>query len=83
MRKPKTPKKPAHERVVDHFGSAAAVARALGYKDRRNVTKWVKGEIPFPAYHCALIQKATNGAITCKELRPKDFAKHWPDLEEA
>lgn len=66
--------------VVKHFKSKAAVARALGYKDRRNVSKWVDGELPFPPRHCVTIERTSGGAITRKDLRPIDYSDHWPDL---
>jgi DNA-binding transcriptional regulator YdaS (Cro superfamily) len=67
-------------RVVKHFGGKAAVSRALGYSDRRNVSKWVNGDLPFPTKHCLAIERLSGNEITRKFLRPLDFAEHWPDL---
>lgn len=67
---------------MDYFKTKAAVARALGYSDRRNVAKWVDGELPFPPKHCVLIEQKSGQKITRQQLRPLDYAEHWPELAE-
>lgn len=67
-------------RVNEHFGGPAAVARALGYGDIRNVAYWTSGKRWFPPKHCVTIERLTGGKITRSELRPYDFAEYWPEL---
>jgi DNA-binding transcriptional regulator YdaS (Cro superfamily) len=64
-------------------GNHAEVARILGYSDRRNVWPWTNDLRPFPPYHCRKLEDHFNGAVTRQELRPHDWAKHWPELAEA
>ncbi len=33
-----------------------------------------------PIEHCVPIERATNGAVTRKDLRPDDWAAIWPEL---
>lgn len=70
-------------RVVGHFKTQADLARCLGYSDRRNVTNWANGTVPFPPHHCVSIERMTNGQITRQELRPFDWSKFWPELAVA
>lgn len=42
-----------------------------GYANRR----------PGPA-HCVAIERATNGAVTRRDLRPTDWHLIWPELAE-
>ncbi len=45
------------------------------------VAAWVKrGTVP--AEHCALIEQATKGEVTRKELRPDDWQRIWPELAD-
>lgn len=67
-------------RVVQHFGTQTAVAHALGYSDLRNVTPWTTGKRPFGPKQCVQLERASGGALKRQELRPHDFADHWPDL---
>lgn len=63
-------------------GSHAEVARILGYTDRRNVWPWTNNLRPFPPHHCFTLERHFPGKITRKQLRPRDWKKHWPDLDE-
>lgn len=67
-------------RVVAHFGTQTAVARALGYDDLRNVTPWTTGKRWFPPKQCVQLERESGGALRRQDLRPHDFADHWPDL---
>lgn len=46
------------------------------------VTQWLKGYRPISPEKCVEIEKATNGMVTRKDLRPKDWKKIWPELAE-
>lgn len=58
-------------RAIDILGSQAELARACGQPPQA-VTRWLKTEL-VPAKHCAAIERATAGQVTCRELRPDIF----------
>lgn len=37
----------------------------------------------FPTEYCAVLEAATNGLVTRRELRPDDWWKIWPELVDA
>lgn len=44
------------------------------------VNQWVHGQRPIPVDRCADIEKATNGVVTRRDLRPDDWQRIWPEL---
>lgn len=50
-------------------GGQASMARVLGLS-APTINQWVNGVRPIPADRCPDIEKATNGSVTCEELRP-------------
>lgn len=48
-------------------GGQLFIARLFGISVQA-VSKWVKKQVP--AERCPEIEKATNGAVTCEDLRP-------------
>jgi DNA-binding transcriptional regulator YdaS (Cro superfamily) len=52
-------------------GAAALLAEKIGV-NRVLVSQWAAKESPrpIPARHCPAIEKATDGAVRCEELRP-------------
>ena len=64
--------------------SAVDLAKAVNcnYDQIRHWRHWYEGRRPGPE-KCAAVEKATNGAVTCEELRP-DLTWHrvpdrsWP-----
>lgn len=46
-----------------------------------DVSNWRRGSRPVPVNKCTAIEKATNGAVTRKDLRPDDWADIWPELK--
>lgn len=40
------------------------------------VSQWVHRRRPVPSERCSQIEAATNGLVTCEQLRP-DLAEHW------
>lgn len=77
---PHANEKAALIRAAELLGGQAAVAAACGFNDRRHVWPWFNTSRRVPAEHCPAIEKATNGAVRCEELRP-DVA--WSVLREA
>lgn len=51
------------------FGGQALMARHLGVSPP-TINQWVSGARPIPAERCLEIEKITEGAVTCEELRP-------------
>jgi len=65
--------------AAKHLGGVAKLAAAIGTRQSA-ISNWRKrGTFPSPAY-CLSIERATNGAVTRKDLRPHDYAQIWPDL---
>lgn len=50
-------------------GGQAAMSRRLGVSSP-TVNQWTTGTRQIPAERCPEIEKATNGAVTCEDLRP-------------
>jgi DNA-binding transcriptional regulator YdaS (Cro superfamily) len=50
-------------------GLARALAKTLGV-DPVMVSEWRTGKKRVPAERCPSIEKATNGAVRCEDLRP-------------
>ncbi len=75
--------KDALPKLVEHYKTHLAVAKALGYTDLRNVSAWMTGQRPFPPHHCVTLEAHSGGAVTRKELRPEDWARYWPESTAA
>lgn len=67
-------------------GSQAALARALEVPQSLP-SAWASADPekrrPVPIERCLAIERATNGAVTRRDLRPDDYWAIWPDLERA
>lgn len=66
-----TPDSPL-SRAVEHFGSGAALARALGVVPM-TVSQWSRRGVPVG--RAIEIENLTGGAIAAAELRPDVFRK--------
>lgn len=62
-------KKEAIKRACEIAGGQSAMARLLGVKPP-SVNEWIKGGRPVPAERCPAIERATEGAVRCEDLRP-------------
>ncbi|WP_083415554.1 transcriptional regulator [Massilia timonae] len=60
-------------------GRGAALAKAIGAHPP-DVSRWADGTRPVPVHFGAPIERATDGAVTRKELFPSDWATIWPEL---
>ena len=67
---------------INARGIQAALARIVGVPPI-TISHWKTGARPVPAHRCIKIEEATNGAVTRKELRPKDWFIIWPEYEGA
>lgn len=57
------------DRAAKLLGSQTALALALGVK-KTAVSQWKEPGRRVPAEHCPRIERMTNGAVRCEELRP-------------
>lgn len=48
-----------------------------------DMSRWASGERPVPIHWCIPIERATNGQVTRKDLRPDDWHLIWDELTEA
>lgn len=69
------------EWVKGERGRSLAIAQYLGIS-APVVSDWVSGKKAIAAEHCKAIERFTNGAVTCREMRPHDWHKYWPELED-
>lgn len=64
-------------------GAQADLARALGVPQSLP-SAWAAADQekrrPVPIQHCLAIERATNGAVTRRDLRPDDWHLIWPEL---
>lgn len=64
---------------LSKYGSQAELARKISAQPQL-VWQWSSGVRPVPIERCVPIERATNGAVTRKDLRPDDWAAIWPEL---
>lgn len=59
--------------------------KSAGVSSDAQIRQWQHGYAsrrPGPA-HCVSIERATDGAVTRRDLRPDDWHLIWPELAEA
>jgi DNA-binding transcriptional regulator YdaS (Cro superfamily) len=44
------------------------------------VSQWASGQKPVAVPRCAVIERATGGAVRRWDLRPDDWHEIWPEL---
>jgi len=69
------------KRACDLVGGTAALARILG-RSASEISQWISGNRPIPLIAAPAIEKATNGAVRRQDLRPNDWWKIWPELDD-
>jgi len=75
-------KRTAIDAAISCVGGVARLADAVGVRQSA-ISNWrVRGTQPNAAY-CAAIERATNGQVTRKDLRPLDWMAIWPELAES
>ena len=66
---------------IAQTGRGAGVALAKNLQvSQPTVSDWCTGKKRVPIERCAAIERATNGAVTRKDLRPDDWHEIWPEL---
>ena len=68
--------------VESEWGRAKALAQFIDVPPSF-VSKMCSGEKAIPAEHCKAIVAFTAGEVTCQEMRPNDWQKYWPELDQA
>lgn len=66
------------ERACSKVGGQARLAEILNVTPAA-VHQWVRGLRQVPTERCSSIERATEGAVTCEDLRP-DLSDHWSYL---
>jgi DNA-binding transcriptional regulator YdaS (Cro superfamily) len=56
-----------------------ALAHAIGVT-APVVSDWSTGKKAVPIGRCVAIERATQGAVTRRDLRPHDWQEIWPEL---
>lgn len=64
--------------LTQQRGRARSLAAAVGVTPV-TIHEWSIGQKKVPMERCTEIEKATDGGVTCEELRP-DLAEHWAFL---
>ena len=64
---------------VKNRGAQSALAAKLSITPVL-VSQWANEARPVPPERCVEIEKATDGAVTRKDLRPNDWERIWPEL---
>lgn len=57
------------------------MAEILGVSTQA-VCFWRDGKRRLPIEHCSAIERATNGGVTRRDLRPLDWQDIWPELAQ-
>ena len=71
----------ALELAIEVVGGVGKLASAIGV-GQPVVSNWrARGTLP-DAVHCVSIERATNGAVTRRDLRPDDWRAIWPELAQ-
>lgn len=66
------------QKAVASVGGRANLSRLVGVSPAM-IQQWIKGSRPISAERCIDIERATDGVVTCEELRP-DLADRWAYL---
>lgn len=62
-------------------GRAVKLADSIGVSPSF-LSQMAGGGRPIPAVYCIAIETATGGAVTRREMRPDDWYRIWPELEQ-
>jgi DNA-binding transcriptional regulator YdaS (Cro superfamily) len=65
------------DRACAAAGGLARLAVSIG-QSPQTVANWRSRGVP--VVHCLAIERATDGAVTRRHLRPNDWELIWPDL---
>jgi len=60
-------------------GGGTALAVQIGVA-QPTVSEWSTGKKQVPIERCVAIERATEGAVTRRDLRPDDWHAIWPEI---
>ena len=69
----------ALNRAIEAAEGVTQLARLVGVTQSA-VSNWRSRGTDVPVEHCAAIERATEGKVTRRDLRPDDWWKVWPEL---
>lgn len=67
---------------LSKYGSQAELARKISAQPQL-VWQWSSGVRPVPIERCVAIERATDGAVSRRDLRPDDWRDIWPELADS
>ena len=65
--------------LTEGRGAGSSLSCALGVPASL-ISDWANEKRPIPVERCVAIERATNGAVTRRDLRPSDWRLIWPEL---
>lgn len=68
-----------------HYVKTQATQRELATKLAITpvlINQWANGKRPIPPERCVEIERATEGHVTRRDLRPDDWMRIWPELAD-
>lgn len=68
-------------RAIRHMKTVTALAKELDVTPQA-VCFWRDKKRKVPVEKCTAIERVTNGLVTRKDLRPRDYRDIWPELAE-
>ena len=72
----------ALDKAISLVGGVGKLASAIGI-GQPAISNWKARGTPIDPILCVGIEKATGGQVTRRDLRPNDWWRIWPELEEA
>ena len=69
------------KQYFEQQSSQSCLAKTLGVSPGM-IYQWQNGIRPISIGRCPAIEKATNGLVTRRDLRPDDWSLIWPELQE-
>ncbi len=67
------------QKFLSKRGAASALSKETGLSNEE-ISMFKTGKRKPPPHAAVLIEVATNGKVTRKDLRPSDWKKYWPEL---
>lgn len=69
-----------HEYLTKNGRGAVAKLSIAIAAHAPDVSRWASGKRPVPEKAAVAIERATDGAVTRRDLRPDDWHLIWPEL---
>ena len=67
--------------AIDCLGGAGKLAAAIGV-GQSAISNWRSRSTTPDAVYCVAIERATNGQVSRRDLRPDDWHLIWPELAQ-